>query len=473
MPAMAGPGVNFVSKYQHHTIQKTDGSEAKGEKSTVKIDYDPTTEIFDIILVDGTHLQFAQWNMYYTTVTMKTSEYDVTDVADCKSWQKIRDNQSLPEVWWLTKVTFPDNGWIEFKYDSEINCIGNLLKKPLTPTPAQSDRNSTSELQIGYAYNGGGTMKECFLTDIITPNQQAHFNLENTKLDDPWLNQAMSVCVYKPVLRSIDIRNSSGGPIVQTIEFGTDYTLRPYTMNSTAPNGRSLTLRSVVVRDADGKGLPPITFQYDLPNNHVGWGNNRIAYPHDGPFKNDFPFHLEEKDYWGYYCPNSATVNDFNRDGLAERALRPDGSAWADAWSLKQVSFPSGMRIKWQYEANCYDSANGVAVRSDYKKKYGGGIRVKRVVSYTGRGDSLSWSYFYTDQPGVFTVTDLNSSGQATVEPYPYIEVRNSDVRPEKARGGLYAASKVAYQLCQVVPNYAPGATKPAPKERVANNITY
>jgi hypothetical protein len=444
----------------YFTFQKTDGSEAKGEKSTVKIDYDPTNEVFDVILVDGTHLRFAETNRYYQHFTVNTSK-EVTNLTDCKSWQQIWDNQSLPEVWWLTKVTFPDGGWIECKYDNQISSIGKSLLKP--PTTAQSDRFSATTMHIGYYPNKGDVLKECFLTDIVTPNQKAHFNLQNNKLDDPWYDQAMSEYICRPVLRSIDIRNGSDAAIVQTIEFSTAYTLRPQTMNSVAPDARSLTLQSVVVKDGAGKALPPITFQYDIPNNYPGWGNNRITHPHEGPFNTQFEFHLEEKDYWGYYCPNPASLNDFNPSGLAERALRPDGTAWADAWSLKQVSFPSGMRIKWQYEANCYDSANGVAVRNDFKKKYGGGIRVKRVVSYSGTGDSLSWSYFYTDQPGVFAETDLNSSGQATVEPYPYIEHDNIDLRPLKTRGGLYAPAKVAYQLCQVVPNYAPGAANPAP----------
>jgi hypothetical protein len=80
-------------------------------------------------------------------------------------------------------------------------------------------------------------------------------------------------------------------------------------------------------------------------------------------------------------------------------------------------------------------------------------------------GKSKTWSYFYTDENGVFTETNYNSSGYASIEPVAYNLVTEkedgvyycADTRPMNARGGLYSPAVVGYGKVQVVENYDEG----------------
>ena len=108
---------------------------------------------------------------------------------------------------------------------------------------------------------------------------------------------------------------------------------------------------------------------------------------------------------------------------------------------------PTGMSIIWDYEPNLYDCANNVSL-SEADVKYGGGIRVKKMIVNNGLGDEVDYSYFYTDMQ---TAGDFeehspldNSSGHASVEPALVISSKSTDhkYRPKKTRGDLYTPTK-------------------------------
>ncbi|MBD3393611.1 MAG: hypothetical protein GF410_16465 [Chitinivibrionales bacterium] len=157
-------------------------------------------------------------------------------------------------------------------------------------------------------------------------------------------------------------------------------------------------------------------------------------------------YNIEWADYWGYRTTHS------------------------DAWSLQQVKTLSGAEIRWQYEDNKFDRANGQVVETDGSGlpvvREEGGPRVQQVLVSDGVADELTWSYFYTDEPGVFVEQpkangEPNCSGHATALPNPYLA--QTDTRPLRTRGGLYTSTTVQYEMVQVVRDYQPGATNPAP----------
>jgi hypothetical protein len=121
-----------------------------------------------------------------------------------------------------------------------------------------------------------------------------------------------------------------------------------------------------------------------------------------------YGYYIEPKDLWGYYCPwiipedfpSTLPANDFNSNGSKIRVIGNDVSLpyedfpYAAAWSLESMNFPNGMNIRWIYEANRYDMCNGVDVKVGGEPRYGGGIRVKKVVYGNGMGKEENISYF-------------------------------------------------------------------------------
>jgi hypothetical protein len=238
-----------------------------------------------------------------------------------------------------------------------------------------------------------------------------------------------------------NIVNAYGNPVVQNT------TDNPIRQNLTAA---SLTLRSVIITDGNGNKLPPYIFEYD-PNTNAALRVVTKRCAHGSTEPSDWPVYtVEERDLWGYYNPNGANAgdNDFNPEGSSVKALRADYTPWADAWSLRKITMPAGQRLSWEYEANQYDMANNHPLSN---LQYGGGIRVKKVTSFTGLGQQSTLSYFYNDMDGLFNQSTTNSSGHATVLPYNYIS--ETELRDAVTRGGLYTPCKVAYEKVQVVQN--------------------
>ena len=228
--------------------------------------------------------------------------------------------------------------------------------------------------------------------------------------------------INRKVLSSINLLNNETGDIIKTIDFNTSYTLRPqtfssFTIDNTIPNGynkqltpiagnlnaASLTLNSVSIVDAKMGTQLSTQFTYDASKNPNGF-NQQVAQFKRGDnstLRTFRPYYIEDKDIWGYYCPNNNNYlsNDFNLTGDQVRASA------ADAWSLQKISLPDGKTIKWDYEPNRYIYANGQTVNNDGTVKYGGGIRVKKMTIGSGIGSPISYSYFYTSQNNTFIET--------------------------------------------------------------------
>lgn len=342
-------------------------------------------------------------------------------------------------------------------------------------------------------------LEDPYLMGIRTPVQNAIFKYVDGRKDDLWFKESDIELYYyystiidsddeynyprynsnisgetaKPinrkVLSSIEIRNNNNNTPVRTIQFQTSYNLRPnsfsaYTVDNSTPtnpldkhlisiagnpDAACLTLDAVAIMDANNALFNTTKFNYDQNKNYSGL-HAPIGYFIRGDKKKiKRNYYLDDKDLWGYYCANRGTANDPNIEGDKARATD------ADAWSLRKVDFANGASIKWIYEPNCYDRANGEKLNAEGSIKYGGGIRVKEVIHNPGNTKPVVLSYFYTAQGSSCQFNELigGSSGYCPVVPYNYLS--SSDYRHNnRFRGGVYTPSKVAYEKVAIIKDY-------------------
>jgi hypothetical protein len=477
------------------------------------ITYDKDHEKITIKLSDGTRLLFEEADSSCNA----TKTYLSNAVGDkhCNTQQTIQYRTPVPNIWYLTKVLFPDyvdGGGADANnpYDSDTPSKGswicfNYMPREYDwcykmPMLIEGDNNSKIEYTTGnhaikdVNYYWKSIIREKYLQTIKTPNQSAEFQYSDTRQDDAWykcdylnfdpvfmrgdLNEN-GVPHKRPELNTIIVKNNKQ-EIIKKIEFTKDYILRPKTMNSIQADYKCLTLVGVAIKGSNNTILSRVSFDYDLYHNFEAFGRGIHSVPHLGPdqFHSEFALFLEERDLWGYYCPlNPAStvhdgfnnvdyyVNNFNEKGEYARAVAPvpDGFAYAAAWSLNKVSFSNGLSIWWDYEPKIYDMVNNnsLATRFDGITRYDGGIRVKTVHYNDDIRGPKTISYAYTDQIGEFdeTKTGVHSSGHATVLPFNALST-DPDYRIDATKGGLYTPTQIAYEMVQVAKGYT-GTSKP------------
>ena len=492
-PAVSGQGGHFVLK------------SANGGQN-VAIDYSIENNTFLIKLPDGTRLFFDRSDKTGPWVNVYGYS-DVDGKYTCDYRYERAHFRSYSADWLLTKIVFADHlgsdidplpvnsgSWVAFDYDSIDPAIENLQVLDHL-YEGELLRHQASSREV---WDDWETMEHLhYLKRIRTPNESAEFIYVHDRIDGALYKSGSSFVL--PRLQQINFLSKSGG-VIRTVTFNSDYYLRANTPEAIAavdmvddvggtsgywrnsdlcqaylcsdpirgnPSRASLTLESLAFSGSDGGAAQVVTFEYGKnPALSEVNGTCREGSTINGSHHKTY--RIEDKDVWGYYCARNANENDWNLSGDSSRACD------ADAWSLKSIHMPNGGSIGWTYEANRYDAVNGVTydpakgtmvTSGGGRPKFGGGIRVKKIVADNGLGGQQTLNYFYTDKAGsfvdsIFGGTTCNSSGHATLEPYNYISA--SDYRLESSRGGFYTPVKVAYEMTQVVNGYiAPTTAKP------------
>ena len=489
----------------HFFLNQTGGNSTNG-KQAIQIQYNCSNvddEEWVITLADGTRLFFGSAAANAVQMQKSRARYQSAKLAGnddqyrCIFYTTIEQLRKIPSQWFLHSVLFPgyvdgstpkdldplnsnaDNkgAWFVFKYLK--------IEQDAFQTPSYF---KASQFTVGTTYTT--LLSDVYLTEVVTPNQSAVYGYRTGRKDDLyfWAINLLSDPEYsivdRKILTKVQIYNSndvSNSTVIRNIVFNTDYSLRPSTFTSLVhyygydfnnwqykklaenPTAGSLTLKSVVVGNGGSTALP-VQFFYGKNSpafspGAIGW----IGYEVNNSIQK-YPYSIEKRDYWGYYCPQLSSTNvDLNHDGKKSQAID------ADAWSLNKINLPGDLTIEWQYEPNTYSFANGVDVKGEIpvvggvpqpndqvEKKYGGGIRVKNMVVNSGIGNVTRYSYQYTANSSLEAETDLlhSSSGVATCEPMPYLVIDQAtgyDPRPFKARGDLYTPAKVAYSKVKVV----------------------
>jgi len=216
----------------------------------------------------------------------------------------------------------------------------------------------------------------------------------------------------------------------------------------TNAEGCVLTLDALAIKDA--KESNPRFVKFSYVEHEAECEGYAAAHTHNARGPKAYAYRVEERDLWGFYSRRGSGGNDFNISGLQSRSME------CDAWSLATLALPSGMTIEWEYEPNRYDKVNNVAVASTgTEPRYGGGPRVKRMRVASGvDGQWEQYSYVYLDLgASEGSLTGAQTSGHATVEPFPYYALSDGaeDPRQLRTRGGLYTPAKVMYEQVTVV----------------------
>lgn len=229
-------------------------------------------------------------------------------------------------------------------------------------------------------------------------------------------------------LKKLTFKNNEGKSKA-SILFHNSYKLRPNTKGAIwdffiwgikffdeNKEARSLTLDSVSVFSYNEEDHYSILFDYYNVDEKLNVEPSKYK---------GISIYTPKSDYWGFYNPNnidghSSSIGDYSDFHFS------DGSPYSKAWSLKSVVLPYGKKLKWNYESNRIDYANGIPV--DENKNYGGGIRVKSVESTSLDNQKEIVAFEYSNS----TVAAL---------PFPYLV--EDDPRPMTSRGGLYTPSKV------------------------------
>lgn len=459
---------------------------SSGAKLKTIVNYDMVTHSFEIILENGVKLYFE---IKDSAPILNISAGSFKDNNDNKCRYEFKEFYKKPiiQFWHLSNVVTPNGSDITFEYE---NISGIFYQQS---NYIQVDRNNASKQVIGsnidlihigshpsepncfmYKTEVNNTTKSTFnfIKEVKTNNQKINFLYEYDRKDNLWykdiiIDREDSYCspygykppdviqerIQMPRLTNLELLNKDGVPI-KAITFNTDYKLRPNTIYSEAVDNKSLTLQSMEISDGNYSNKYTVNFDYDFSNlNPSGFLNTKTGIP---PESIGYVEHkIEERDIYGFYCPNATTFNNFNEVGSEKINLQ--GKPWAAAWSLIGLNTSDGLSVNWEYESNQYDAVNDVKI-NDGNYKSLGGIRVKQVNVKDKHNKDYSMSYFYTDTDGEFDQNSTNSSGHATVEPYNTI--LENDYRIEKStRGGLHTPVKIAYEKVQVVTNFDNGNT--------------
>ena len=214
-------------------------------------------------------------------------------------------------------------------------------KAPYGKNLAQHNAGFKSDKRDDKASYLQGTREQWMMHSIETKNFVAEFYV-SSRLDGRGVDTANDLS-YK--LDSISLFNKHDRFInktaavpVKTVIFTYDYSLCPKVANNinaikgiTSDNGK-LTLKKISVRygNSDRSMISPYQFSY---------GHN-------------YEYNVAGKDRWGGYKPNDNALTNIDFPFVKQTDNNLDD--YASAWSLEEITLPSGGTIKVQYEADDY-----------------------------------------------------------------------------------------------------------------------
>lgn len=120
---------------------------------------------------------------------------------------------------------------------------------------------------------------------------------------------------------------------IKTVHFVYDQSLCPGIPNSNQANGGKLTLKEIY---------------YTFGNSNAGaYSRYKFAYTNS-----TYPYHIKGYDRWGHYKPNNASLPNAEFPYVDQDD--PNTDNYAAAWTLNQITLPTGGEINIEYEADDY-----------------------------------------------------------------------------------------------------------------------
>ena len=310
-----------------------------------------------------------------------------------------------------------------------------------------------------------GWMEVAYLSSVETPTHQADFITSDKNDGVEFDFEDQSEADGDPLwvgrqLRKLDevrLQYKPTGELISKVKLDYDYSLNRNIPNSKAADGGRLTLKKVQQFDAQGKPLPPTTFEYPACDNLANPDCDNPSWQATGkPDSQGWrPLVDDRYDDFGYFFADGTrdnhriadrkldqfgfpfgTATHYQLTGVREGSRTPlSDISHADAWSLTKVCWPGGSCTAYDYEIDRFSWAadeRTVGIDDLYgytngyqagKGKwgsfaqaclhYGGGIRVKEI-AITAEPDASSnaeFIGFVSSELGV-PLEDLERSAQ-------------------------------------------------------------
>jgi len=170
--------------------------------------------------------------------------------------------------------------------------------------------------------------------------------------------------------------NAANAVPIKTVYFEYDYSLCPGVpnFNGSDPNKGKLTLNKIYFSYGNSQRSMISPYQFTYANN-----------PH---------YDISAKDRWGDYKPNNPAFNNFEYPFVSQSD--PSDSTYSTAWSLTQITLPSGGQINVNYEPDDYAYVQDQPATEMFMVKgVGNSTDVDSLgTSLTGQGGPNMYLYF-------------------------------------------------------------------------------
>lgn len=324
----------------------------------------------------------------------------------------------------------------------------------------------------------------------ITPNtEEASWHYTTTQIDHTYLSSITSP-THKIVftnfnryderddnnnsvkgLGQIELIRRTDNASIKTIEFGYNYDLCNGAPRSTLGHGK-LTLTDVdesyYTSDYNNES-PPLHFSYNYNPDYNGWNMDLWGY-----YRNiqsdvaDYIMNLghgDLTDWDGYF-------HDFEIHEWGEVNFPPpyyelpiEATNEATAWSLTDITYPSGATVHYSYGVDQYRYYQKAVLEGDIytfhmTQEYGGGggIRVESINTSNGMGETTTTIYTYTD--GIATYKPLQSvqafRDQTGISPYYQNEVHYAQVTTTQGTGAEQKITETSFYTAMDYPDEDP-----------------
>lgn len=334
----------------------------------------------------------------------------------------------------------PDNSdagnWVRFNY-VDTYVLGNPYKER-TPHQSLAGQNNCQISGEGVSRYISYDTDVSTLSTIETPTHIAYFISDTTRYDTRDSNLNANLVKKLPRLTRIELRLRADNSLVKRIDLVYDDSLVLNAPDSSTNHGR-LTLKEIRSFDANNiESIAPYRFVYNENN------------PSYNP-----SYNINKFDRWGNYYANGAEL-EHNRYG------NPQGLI-PQAWSLTDITWPSGGSSHIKYESDSYTKINHwfPEYGGQSANRYGGGVRAKWIQHCDGYSNCYGTRYLYNTFPYVSSGTPGNvfaegtSSGSISYD-MPYY----SRDRPNFfIFGNPYMSNTVLYEKVGVVSNFDPDAS--------------
>ncbi|WEK34901.1 MAG: hypothetical protein P0Y53_20630 [Candidatus Pseudobacter hemicellulosilyticus] len=388
--------------------------------SRLKISFEETdmtasrvrTRISSFVITDEQGIEYTFNELEFTELLKYKPTTDATTsfkVYKGEAFTFYQINNKIVTKWYLSKIRNPlNNAVITFRYDDySLNVVG--------PYAASQQSVSTND--------GTRTSRTAIARKIVTAskrlrliempgNKKVGFNYrQEDRVDLPGDKALNSIIVYHDNTQLYGYQ----------FEYGYMYRKSIVSTNYAFPSENEkryvrLCLKGLQKIGTGALMLPPHLFSYHLPTSSA--------------YQKDIPLFTIFSDHFGYFNGDIAGVNETAAGIPTQVGPKTVGYAvqWPDVGVLKEIQFPEGGKLTYEYELNTDES-------SSYQQKYAGGVRVASTIQYDGEDHSkdIIKKYRYVKEDGTSSGWGFEPAIYTENKKMRHTKKGNSDVEGSSA----------------------------------------